>query len=356
MTDRKLLCQYVQEDGIKSMGAFLLDHPNSELINERCNITNMITLGNGISADVVFGTELPPLLFATAKDNEQMMHAILENSNVVEIDAVGIYGDTSLIISALYGNFYGTRLLLEYGADVNLGDEHNNTALHKVASGSNFREVTATSYYSQDYINTAELLLSNGAKIDAIAYGEGQPDGAAINVAVKYKNFDMVRLLSENNADVTIQDSNGKIALCEISKSFNIDEATSLIQFTDITYKDPICNPIIEGNICLVDANYYEQICNNGLSSKCVDGPSSISDIVIGSLVLPFFPVTPAFVPTALGAIVGGMIGSVIGCCNVDGFNFGNGAMVGGFSVGLLRAVEIAGILYEKYTDDCIET
>ena len=264
MTDMNPLCQYVQENDISSMAKFLEKNPNSPLVNEDCNIKNLIPFGNGISADVIFGNNVPLLMFAVLKDSQQIVHLTVEKSNVLEIDSTGQYGDTSLIASSLLGDFNSVKLLVDHGASVNKGDEHDNTPLHKVALGTHFTTLTGRiqSDYIQNYLKIAKYLLDNKADINAVAHGEGQPDGAPINVAMHYNFSDMVELFVKRDADLTIKDDyEGRIPLCEIPLRFNEDKAKELLEYAE----QNVCAEACSAD----DIASYDQACKNYVVREC---------------------------------------------------------------------------------------
>ncbi|WHA05240.1 ankyrin repeat domain-containing protein [Candidatus Bandiella numerosa] len=353
MINTTILCQYIKEDDYASMTEFLVNNPNSTLINEMCYIKNLIPLNNGIYADTIFGETVSPLFFAVAKNNEQMSHIIVKLSNLLEIDSTGVYKDTALMVSSLYGNFNITEMLIDNSASVTLVDEHGNTALHKVALRAKFADVTGATCCREDYIEIANLLLNNGANIDAIAHGNGQPDGAPINIAINYRDFNMTEFLLKKGADTTIQDTNGKTALCEITKKFNVDEAKNLIQYSDFTYTYPFCN-LIEKDTCQVETNNYQKICNDDLSSKCKEHHSIGGIILLSSLISIAGPACWLF--TGLGALIGSVVKISGQCCGINNYYTDNGIVIGALSSATLLSGFIASeLLYDKYTDNCTE-
>ncbi|KAL6803261.1 ankyrin repeat-containing domain protein [Trichoderma sp. SZMC 28013] len=92
---------------------------------------------------------------------------------------------TALSLAAGNGHEAIVRLLLANGADVNIKDEHGNTALQKAARG------------GHEAIATVRLLLVNGADVNI----QDQHGNTALYKATKWGSEAIVRLLLENGAD-----------------------------------------------------------------------------------------------------------------------------------------------------------
>jgi|SRR6218665_2341390 len=105
-------------------------------------------------------------------------------------------------------------LLISYGADVRRRDNDGRTALHMVA-------------YS-DNITVAEMLIANGAELDVTENVIGE---TPLNTAAAHDRQEMIKLLLESGADVTIGDKNHQTPLhklqavqgsCSCAKGFSL--------------------------------------------------------------------------------------------------------------------------------------
>ena len=131
--------------------------------------------------------------------------------------------ETPLILAASFGNKNIVKMLLENGADVNLGNNIGATALH-FASEHGHREVV-------------ELLLGNGANIN-LADKEG---ATALHTASEEGYEKVVALLLERRAKVDLTDKDGTTALHVASINGHREVVALLLEKgakVDLTNKD----------------------------------------------------------------------------------------------------------------------
>ncbi|MHC4477687.1 MAG: ankyrin repeat domain-containing protein [Planctomycetota bacterium] len=131
------------------------------------------------------------------------------------------YLDTPLIVGAAYGRTEVVKLLLDKGADVNMGNEGSETPLHYAAR--------------HGYTTVMNILLEHGADVSQAGTGCGTPlqwaarngqikaaelllaydadinqnEGAALHDALSNRQAAMVRLLLDKGADVNIRGKGG---------------------------------------------------------------------------------------------------------------------------------------------------
>lgn len=106
-----------------------------------------------------------------------------------------------LYLAALQGNIMKAELILKEGAGVNKLAGYRGTALHAAVSMNHF--------------NMVELLLNNGADINAIAN-----DRTPLVIAARKNNFKMVRFLIEKGAELNVsRDTEGTAIHAAISRN-----------------------------------------------------------------------------------------------------------------------------------------
>ena len=89
------------------------------------------------------------------------MELLLENGAEVEVRQ-DLDDETPLHIAAVVGSVECVKLLLNYGADINVVDEDNNTPLHWACSSG--------------MLDTVKHLVKNGARTDIINTHEETPE------------------------------------------------------------------------------------------------------------------------------------------------------------------------------------
>lgn len=151
------------------------------------------------------------------------------------------YLDTPLIVAAAYGRTEVVRLLLDKGADVNMGNEGSETPLHYAARHGHTTVMNILLEHGADVsqagtgcgtplqwaarngqIKGAELLLAYDADID-------QNEGAALRDAVGNQHAGMVRFLLEKGADVNAGGVYGCTALHTTADRDDVEIARLLL-------------------------------------------------------------------------------------------------------------------------------
>jgi ankyrin repeat protein len=92
------------------------------------------------------------------------------------------------------GHVEVVRVLLENGADVQLGNSLQETALHEAASNG--------------HLEVCRLLLNWGANVDSLNWVKESP----LHDTARRGHLSVVKLLVERGADVTIKNKNGGTA------------------------------------------------------------------------------------------------------------------------------------------------
>jgi TolB-like protein/ankyrin repeat protein/class 3 adenylate cyclase len=166
--------------------------------------------------------------------------------------------ETSLFRAVRKGFPAIVELLVDHGADINAVDAYTNTLLHKAMQSGDLKTVqillgkgamvnartTAGNYPGETplhvaalagYLKGAELLLLNGAEIDAVDRNGYTP----LRRSIDNRGLDMTELLINKGADVTTEDANGISLLHVVAQTDNVALATKLINSgADINNKD----------------------------------------------------------------------------------------------------------------------
>lgn len=158
----------------------------------------------------------------------EVQNAIKEGANVNAINKNGS-GNTALIVAAL-GNRLGiAKLLIDSGADVNVKNNFDQTALMLAAANNNRLEmsklligakadVNAIDNYGKtalvyaivnDRLEIAKLLIDSGASLYVI----NNDASTALMSAVFHNRLEMAKVLIDSGADLDAVNNNGRTAL-----------------------------------------------------------------------------------------------------------------------------------------------
>lgn len=138
-------------------------------------------------------------LFTAARDKcWEAFHLLLDRGADVNVGGEGGYplcGLAMCWIKAEYEyTFFDMRRLLDCGADPNVGDAQNGTALYQMC-----KRLNSTS--PPDYVQIVQLLIDHGADVN-ITGGE---DGTPLQVCAHNGCLSVAELLLEHGADVNMQ-------------------------------------------------------------------------------------------------------------------------------------------------------
>lgn len=146
------------------------------------------------------------LMIAARTGNLELMGFLV--SNRAAINPRNRFGDTAILLAAIKGSVVGVEMLHTGGAQL---DTSGWTALHYAV----FSEST----------DLVEWLLKKGSKIDARA-----PNGhTALMLAAKQGKLAQVKLLVDADADMDLEDFDGKSALA-LAKAGNHDEVVAFLR------------------------------------------------------------------------------------------------------------------------------
>jgi len=172
-------------------------------------------------------------LATLANSLELMRWAIEKRGDIGRTDNLGM---TPLHIAALHGYPAATRMLLQKGANVNATSLNGNTPLHDVGQGvfiaTRAAEQARTNTPPQfaptvgspeDYVSTAMLLLTNGARLEAMGEDLTTPLHAAATSAPG-----VAKLLLERGADIEARDKYGFTPLQRAAR-FGTSETVELL-------------------------------------------------------------------------------------------------------------------------------
>ncbi|WP_333023964.1 ankyrin repeat domain-containing protein [Wolbachia endosymbiont of Pentidionis agamae] len=187
-----------------------------------------------------FGYKYTPLSIAAKNNNFKIVKFLLDKGS--ELNASGFF----LIISPLHyaaRNFPSSstpeyleiiELLLKKGADINAKNEGGNTSIYEAIKSNNFKIMerlfnkgakidlnnnsnqtllhiaASNSFYSYDTTNSGvkimEFLLKHNLDINIKDEGGNTP----MHYAIRSRNPRMIKILYDNNANITIKNNEGK--------------------------------------------------------------------------------------------------------------------------------------------------
>lgn len=146
--------------------------------NDLDSIKNYIKVGSDLNITNING--FTPLIYASFLGRFDVIKLLL-NENVF-LDKTNANGMTALSITSEYREHYNiVKLLLEFGANPNIKDIHDNTAL--------------------------------------------------IHACCGFNNLNNIKLLLDNNADINLQNDKGRTALIESSIRFSIENIEILLDY-----------------------------------------------------------------------------------------------------------------------------
>jgi ankyrin repeat protein len=111
------------------------------------------------------------------------------------------HGETPLHSATLYRQAEMVELLIASGANVNAKDRWGNTPLHNAV----IFHHTKTANFSRAEI--AKILIAHGAEVNT-RNGNGQ---TPLHIAVEKRLVDMIKILIDNNANITMTNNKGII-------------------------------------------------------------------------------------------------------------------------------------------------
>jgi ankyrin repeat protein len=120
----------------------------------------------------------PVLLFASQEGRYEMVKDVLE-SEIVEVDQM--FQSPTMKLSALHsavhqGHLEVTKLLIQYGADVNLYQEEYEKKYENYTCYSTALQTAIYKYSIRDRVSIVQLLIDNGADVCAVKSIHGNED------------------------------------------------------------------------------------------------------------------------------------------------------------------------------------
>ncbi len=186
-------------------------------------------------------------LCLAAKSNNLQLDMLIKRG--ATLDHKNIFMQTALFIALNSGNYVGAKILIDAGANINMGDGIN-TPLSLVHLA-----IFKLENVQEEYRDLEILLLSKGASVDDNTNALGL-SALMQNISKKQtthvkKHFDE---LIELGADVNIKDKNGRTALMLASSVSKIEIVKKLVNnYADLNIQDNF------GWTALMLASYYSQ-------------------------------------------------------------------------------------------------
>jgi len=181
-----------------------------------------LLLANGARVDAKDTLNRTSLYIAVYEDHLALTELLLAYR--AKVNVIGGYEDwTALQLAAVAGYADVARLLLTYGADPNAGEKYGSKCTPLMYAAGN------------DRLAVAELLLANGAEVDA----KGDDGFTPLYYAALQNLPSMVKLLLANGANVDGKDDNGCTILHWAALS-NLSAAAKLLlsNGTEVDAKD----------------------------------------------------------------------------------------------------------------------
>ena len=192
--------------GNNDMLAFLIEQGADINLNDKYlrPVVTMALMGNhpdtlkflldkGASLDWVDEDGTTPLIYASYKDNPELMMIVLKNVDPATVNQANRWEWTPLMNQASNGRIKGALMLLKAGADANLGDSEGNFPLVLAAKCG--------------AIELIEPLIKAGAKIDAVEKKTGM---TAFHWAAARGYAKLCKVLINNGIDTTIADNSSR--------------------------------------------------------------------------------------------------------------------------------------------------
>ncbi|XP_071118922.1 uncharacterized protein [Haliotis cracherodii] len=168
----------------------------------------LLLKGAKMNADSLGQTPLHRAASAYTVDNT-VIQLLVEN--IGDINHSDYYGCTPLIYIAGKGSFATLKHAIEKGADVKAKTRMGKTALHESVLS------------SIESVRKAELLLQHGCGINEISEEGFTP----LLCTAQKGTFDSLKLLVDNQGDVSVKDNQGQTAL-HLLPHYSIDEAKKI--------------------------------------------------------------------------------------------------------------------------------
>ena len=241
-----------------------------------------LVLNDGIDVNVAAKRNITPLLWASPAASSLSIRTLIDlgadiNAQTFQDSTCCFYSGTALH-SAIHGNNAAVvKVLLANNANVSIGDQNGNTALHLSASKRLF--------------NISQLLIESGCEVNGRNYSGESP----LHCAVRGKNLADVKLLLQNNTDVNIQDTLGNTPLhistvkgfCNISQL--LINCGCKINLRNSMGETPLHSAVRGKNITdvelllknRVDTNLQDTLGNTPLHVSMCEGFSNISQLLM---------------------------------------------------------------------------
>ena len=243
-----------------------------------------LVLNDGMDVNVAAKRNITPLLWASPTASSLSIRTLIDLG--ADVDAQTFQDSTfclcsgTALHSAIYGNNAAVvRVLLANNANVSIGDQKGNTALHLSAS--------------KRFFNISQLLIESGCEINGRNYSGETP----LYCAVRGNNLPDVKLLLKNNTDANIQDTSGNTPLhiatqegfCDISQL--LINSGCKINLRNSMGETPLHSAVRGKNITDVklllknnaDTNLQDTLGNTPLYISTCEGFSNISQLLMDS-------------------------------------------------------------------------
>ncbi|KAF3179460.1 hypothetical protein EYR41_003101 [Orbilia oligospora] len=140
-----------------------------------------------------------------------VLHSLLQDSGLADINARDFDGKTALHHPCRLGNEAVMKILIDNGADIGVFDDYGRSPLRFAVDGGN--------------VNAVKLLLQSGADINAPVDYHG---GTALHWASRTGRAAIVEVLIDSGADMTVKCYDGRTAL-DYSRDNGYDTITALL-------------------------------------------------------------------------------------------------------------------------------
>ncbi|AYP74186.1 ankyrin repeat protein [Fowlpox virus] len=246
----------------------------------------------------------------------------------ISIDALDNEGFTALHYSIKNENIKAVRMLLEYGADVNINTKTGDTVFDLAIRTNNSEIIKLVATYYDDYINDkvalGDAICSNDIKMVCLLLDMGfnvnttyYNTSSLLHLAIMFSSPELVKLLLEYDANPNIMDNHGTtplesaLTVWHISKKYR--KEFSKIITIDLVYRrymSPDISHSFIKNMSIIQSNVYlrkiKDVCKQeieNMKSISLNDNYSLYSLLMESNIITILEDNPSFKQRIRGSL-----------------------------------------------------